>query len=33
VLTPIELVKSFGGRDEYLKAIHTLEDALYATSA
>ena len=31
--TPIELVKSFGGRDEYLKAIHTLEDALYATSA
>jgi type I restriction enzyme R subunit len=31
--TPIELVKSFGGRDEYLNAIHTLEDALYATSA
>lgn len=31
--TPIELVKSFGGRDEYLNAINTLEDALYATSA
>ena len=31
--TPIELVKSFGGRDEYLNAMHTLEDALYATSA
>ena len=31
--TPIELVKSFGGRDQYLEAIHTLEDALYAVSA
>ncbi len=31
--TPIELVKSFGGRDQYLEAIQTLEDALYAVSA
>jgi type I restriction enzyme R subunit len=31
--TPIELVKSFGGRDQYLAAIQTLEDALYAVSA
>ena len=31
--TPIELVKSFGGRDKYLAAIHDLENALYAISA
>ena len=31
--TPMEIVTSFGGRDEYLKAVHKLENALYATSA
>jgi type I restriction enzyme R subunit len=31
--TPVELVKSFGGRDNYLNAIRQLQDALYATSA
>ena len=31
--TPVELVKSFGGRDNYLNAIQQLQDALYATSA
>jgi len=31
--TPIEIVKSFGGRDKYLEAVQKLEDALYATSA
>jgi type I restriction enzyme R subunit len=31
--TPIELVKSFGGRELYLEAVQGLEDALYAISA
>jgi type I restriction enzyme R subunit len=31
--TPIEIVKSFGGRDKYLEAVQKLESALYATSA
>ena len=31
--TPVELVKSFGGRDNYLEAIQKLQDAIYATSA
>jgi type I restriction enzyme R subunit len=31
--TPIEIVKSFGGRDKYLEAVRKLETALYATSA
>jgi type I restriction enzyme R subunit len=31
--TPIEIVKSFGGRDKYLEAVLKLETALYATSA
>ena len=31
--TPMELVKSFGGRDKYLKAVHELEAALYSSPA
>lgn len=31
--TPIEIVKSFGGRDEYLEAVRKLESALYSTTA
>ena len=31
--TPVELVMSFGGRDNYLEAIQKLQDAIYATSA
>jgi type I restriction enzyme R subunit len=31
--TPIEIVGSFGGRDQYLEAVQKLETALYATSA
>jgi type I restriction enzyme R subunit len=31
--TPIEIVKSFGGRDRYLEAVQKLETALYATTA
>ena len=31
--TPIEIVKSFGGRDKYLAAVHLLETAIYATTA
>lgn len=31
--TPVELVKSFGGRDNYLQAINQIQDAIYATSA
>lgn len=31
--TPIEIVKSFGGRDQYLEAVRKLETALYATTA
>jgi type I restriction enzyme R subunit len=31
--TPIEIVKSFGGRDKYLAAVHDLETAIYATTA
>ena len=30
--TPVELVKSFGGRDNYLAAIQKLEEAIYATA-
>jgi type I restriction enzyme R subunit len=33
ICTPIEIVKSFGGRDKYLEAVRKLETALYATSA
>ena len=28
--TPVELVRAFGGRPQYLQALRTLEDALYA---
>ena len=28
--TPMEIIKSFGGRDEYLKAVREIETALYA---
>jgi type I restriction enzyme R subunit len=31
--TPMEIVKSFGGREKYLEAVHKLETELYATSA
>jgi type I restriction enzyme R subunit len=31
--TPVELVKAFGGRDEYLKAVHNLESEIYSTTA
>jgi type I restriction enzyme R subunit len=31
--TPIQLVKSFGGRDSYLEAVQQLEDALYGVPA
>ena len=31
--TPIQLVKSFGGRENYLEAVQQLEDALYGVSA
>ncbi len=31
--TPVEIVKSFGGREQYFAAIQTLENALYAISA
>lgn len=31
--TPIEIVKLFGGKDEYLAAIHELETALYSKAA
>jgi type I restriction enzyme R subunit len=31
--TPIELVKAFGGKPQYLKALKELEQALYNTSA
>jgi type I restriction enzyme R subunit len=31
--TPIQLVKSFGGRDNYLEAVQQLEDALYGVPA
>ena len=31
--TPIEIVKSFGGRDKYLEAVSKLENALYVSSA
>ncbi len=31
--TPIEIVKSFGGRDNYLEAVQKLETALYAIAA
>ncbi len=29
--TPSEIIKEFGGREEYLKAIHEIEDELYKT--
>jgi type I restriction enzyme R subunit len=28
--TPIEIIKAFGGRDQYLEALHELEKQLYA---
>ena len=31
--TTVEIVKSFGGRDQYLAAMQSLEDAIYATTA
>lgn len=31
--TTVEIVKSFGGRDQYLAALQSLEDAIYATTA
>jgi type I restriction enzyme R subunit len=31
--TPVELVKAFGGRDEYLHAVQTLETEIYSTTA
>jgi hypothetical protein len=27
--TPSEIVEKFGGKNEYLKAIHDIEDELY----
>jgi type I restriction enzyme, R subunit len=31
--SPVELIRSFGGRDQYLAALHLLEQELYATGA
>lgn len=31
--TTVEIVKSFGGRDQYLAALQSLADAIYATTA
>lgn len=31
--TPVELVKSFGGREKYIEAVHNLETAIYSTTA
>jgi type I restriction enzyme, R subunit len=31
--TPIEIVKSFGGKDQYLAAMRELEAALYKNAA
>ena len=31
--TPVELVRSFGGRPQYVQALHTLERELYAPAA
>jgi type I restriction enzyme R subunit len=28
--TPVELVKSFGGREQFSQAVHELQSALYA---
>lgn len=30
--TPIEIIQEFGGKDEYLKAIHEIEDELYKSA-
>ncbi|MDR9408834.1 MAG: type I restriction-modification enzyme R subunit C-terminal domain-containing protein, partial [Balneolaceae bacterium] len=30
--TPIEIIQEFGGRDEYLKAIHEIENELYKSA-
>jgi type I restriction enzyme R subunit len=30
--TPIEIVKSFGGRDKYLEAVSNLESELYSVA-
>lgn len=30
--TPMEIVQEFGGKDEYLKAIHEIEDELYKSA-
>ena len=31
--TPIELMRAFGKKPDYLRAIHDLQEALYETSA
>jgi type I restriction enzyme, R subunit len=31
--SPVELIHSFGGRDQYLAAVHLLEQEIYATGA
>jgi type I restriction enzyme R subunit len=31
--TPTEIIQRFGGKDEYVKAVRELEDALYATAS
>ncbi|MDZ7718564.1 MAG: hypothetical protein U5K72_07080 [Balneolaceae bacterium] len=30
--TPMEIIQEFGGKDEYLKAIHEIEDELYKSA-
>jgi type I restriction enzyme R subunit len=29
--SPVEIVRSFGGRPQYLQALHTLEKELYSS--
>jgi len=31
--SPVEIIKSFGGRDQYLKALQELEEQLYKSAA
>jgi type I restriction enzyme, R subunit len=31
--SPVELIRSFGGRDQYLAAVHLLEQEIYSTGA
>ncbi len=31
--TPIEIVKTFGGKDAYVEAVRELENALYGTAS